>query len=150
MCETELKLNPQRPQTFVWDVFWGQLCISDSLRAPVATLAVRKSTFRAPHLSTICPYHWCKYVPPCLAVLSENSDLNPWGAPWQIEEELPKWLVKDTPHHPHLPGARASCLWALAAFFASVYLIKVQPLQLVWNSRHVFILISACCQQVFP
>lgn len=31
-----------------------------------------------------------------------------------------------------------------------VYLIKVQPLQLFWNSRHVFILISECCQQVFP
>lgn len=31
-----------------------------------------------------------------------------------------------------------------------VYLIKVQPLQLFSNSRHVFILISACCQQVFP
>lgn len=148
MCETGLKLNPQRSQ-LLSEMCSGESPGSDSLRAPWPPWQWEKAHLELLNYLEFVPVTGANVSPPCFVVL------------WKFSLKLLRCSLTDSggscqavgqghPSSSSPPWWQSTLPVGFSCRVCCVYLIKVQPLQLLWNSRHVFILISVCCQQVFP
>lgn len=149
MCGTDLKLNPQGPNSRVRSVLGRALWLW-LLEGTSGHLGTERRHIQSPSLTwnlslslvqmcppMLCCSQWKFRLKPLRCSLTDSGGTSQAVGQGHTSSSSPPWWQSILP-------VGFSCL------VCSVYLIKVQPLQLVWNSRHVFILISACCQQVFP